>query len=485
MLESLDLETHLGKKEYENSIESLHRELGVLQRTLRSHAVPVLVVVEGWEASGKGYVINEMLRPLDPRGYVVHNEAEEDPEAARFPSFRRFWRMVPEAGKIVFLNRSWYRLLFRGETLDDSGKKAQFFDRAAGFEGNLLAGGVRILRLFLHVGEKEQKKRIAALLKNPSTRWRVSDSDLAENRNYEKNLEIWEEILNRSDHAASPWICIPANDLQVAARKALAILQSFFTQSLVADPKTAPLPSHHEVACSGILKRVGMDRSLTSEEYGKELPRLQGMLLEKQYDLFRKGKGLVVLFEGWDASGKGGAIKRLTQGLDPRGYVVHPISAPNELEKAHPYLWRFWTRLPGKGHIAIFDRSWYGRVLVERVEGYCSESDWRRAYSEINGMEQEWVESGFGLVKFWLHITPEEQLRRFREREETDYKKWKITPDDWRNRQKWPEYEAAAEEMLLRTNPPDAPWTIVEGNDKRFARVKVLRTVLSVMKSLL
>lgn len=484
MLESLDLDTRIGKKEYEESIEGLHRELGVLQRTLRSRAIPVLVVVEGWEASGKGYVINEMLRPLDPRGFVVHNEAAEDPEAYRFPPFRRFWRMVPEGGKIVFINRSWYRLLFKGDTLESSVKRVQFLRKAACFEETLFADGVRILRLFLHVGAKEQKKRILALSENPSTRWRVSSGDLEENRNYRKYLKVWEEILNQSDNAFSPWICIPANDLQVAAKMALEVLRNFLTEALSDAPKTAPCAVHHGKPTSDILKRVEMNRALTGTEYGEELPKLQSMILERQYDLFRKEKGLVVLFEGWDAAGKGGAIKRLTQGLDPRGYVVHPISAPNEWERAHPYLWRFWTRLPAKGHIAIFDRSWYGRVLVERVEGYCSESDWRRAYAEINGMEQEWVESGYGLVKFWLHITPEEQLKRFKEREETDYKKWKITPDDWRNRAKWTDYEIAAEEMLLRTSPPSAPWTIVEANDKHFARVKVLRTVLTAMKEL-
>jgi polyphosphate:AMP phosphotransferase len=486
MLENLDMKARLGRKEYENSLEVIHRELGSLQRQLKEKGIPVLVVVEGWEASGKGYVINEMLRPLDPRGFYVRDEAEEDPKAASFPPFRRFWKMVPEKGKIVFLNRSWYRLLFKEKNpaYENAAELGALLSRVHSFEENLIADGIQILKIFLHVGAGEQKKRIDALAKNPSTRWRVSENDFDENRNYKKNLKVWENILIQSDSPSSPWICIPAEDLQVAAKKALEALLLFFRDAL----ERTPLRRNGvevRIPLSGILQRVDLNRSINSDKYREELPALQKMLLEKQYDLYRRKKAIVILFEGWDAAGKGGAIKRLTQGLDPRGYVVHPISAPNEWEKAHPYLWRFWLKLPSVGHIAIFDRSWYGRVLVERVEGFCSENDWERAYGEINRMESEWIKAGYGLVKFWMHIDPEEQLKRFREREKTDYKKWKITPEDWRNREKWDQYEAATEEMLQKTSPPDAPWTIVEGNDKRFARIKVLKTVLSSLKVLL
>jgi len=486
MLENLDMKARLGRKKYEKSLEGIHRELGALQRQLKEKGIPVLVVVEGWEASGKGYVINEMLQPLDPRGFYVRDEAEEDPKADMFPPFRRFWKMVPEKGKIVFLNRSWYRLLFEGRppAFDDEAEMGALLSRLESFEENLTADGIHILKIFLHVSAREQKKRIDALAENPSTRWRVSEKDFEENRNHKKQIKVWENILNQSDSPYSPWVCIPAEDLQVAAKKALEALLLFFRDALE-KPKMPGNRVEVRVPLSGILQRVDLSRSIDSEKYKEELPALRGMLLEKQYDLYRRKKALVVLFEGWDAAGKGGAIRRLTQGLDPRGYVVHPISAPNDWEKGHPYLWRFWLKLPSVGHIAIFDRSWYGRVLVERVEGFCSENDWERAYGEINRMESEWIKAGYGLVKVWMHIDPEEQLKRFREREETDYKKWKITPEDWRNREKWDQYEAATEEMLERTSPPDAPWTVVEGNDKRFARIKVLKTVLSSLKVLL
>lgn len=486
MLENLDLTVRLGRKEYENSIENIHRELGSLQRQLREKGIPTLVLVEGWEASGKGYVINEMLRPLDPRGFVVHDEAREDPEAFLYPPSRRFWKMVPERGRIVFLNRSWYREIFKGK--EPAWKKpvemATLISRSVSFEEDLVSEGVRILKLFLHVSPKEQKKRLEDLAENPSTRWRVSESDLEENRNYKSFLQAWERLLHQSDKTYSPWVCIPAEDLQSSAYNAQEALLTFMRNALVETTAATKSPVF-PIPSSGILKRIDLSRSLTAEEYGKTLPGLQKMLLEKQYDLYRKNKALVILFEGWDAAGKGGAIKRLVQGLDPRGYVVNPVSAPNEWEKAHPYLWRFWISLPRRGHIGIFDRSWYGRVLVERVEGFCGQADWKRAFGEINRMESDWIESGYGLVKFWIHIDPDEQLRRFQEREETDYKKWKITPEDWRNREKWDQYEAATEEMLSRTSPPGAPWTIIEGNDKRYARIKVLRTVLSSMKDLL
>lgn len=486
MLENLDMSARLGRKEYENAIENIHQDLGILQRQLKERGIPLLVVVEGWEASGKGYVINEMLRPLDPRGFVVQDEAEADPKAFFYPPFRRFWKMVPEKGRIVFLNRSWYRQIFEDKkpAWKNPVELAALISRSVDFEEDLASEGVCLLKIFLHLSAPEQKKRLAELAENPSTSWRVSEADLEENRKYKSFLQAWESILHKSDKTYSPWVCIPAEDLQVAALKALEALLSFMRNALVGTAALTdrPMPP---VQPAGILKRVDLARSISADEYGKTLPGLQKMLLEKQYDLHRKGKAVVILFEGWDAAGKGGAIRRLTQGLDPRGYVVHPICAPNDWEKAHPYLWRFWLKLPSRGHIGIFDRSWYGRVLVERVEGFCAEKDWKKAYGEINRMESEWLESGYGLVKFWLHIDPDEQLKRFREREETDYKNWKITPEDWRNREKWGQYEAATEEMLLKTCPPKAPWTIVEGNDKRFARIKVLRTVLSSMKALL
>jgi polyphosphate kinase 2 (PPK2 family) len=233
---------------------------------------------------------------------------------------------------------------------------------------------------------------------------------------------------------------------------------------------------------TSILDKVDLSLSLTRPQYERRVTDAQKALRELEYEIHARRIPVIVAYEGWDAAGKGGNIHRLTQNLDPRGYEVVPIAAPNDIEKAHHYLWRFWAQMPKAGHITIFDRTWYGRVLVERVEGYCTEAQWRRAYREINEMEQQLTNFGTILLKFWLHVDPREQLRRFRERERVDYKRWKITEDDWRNRKKAPQYRRAIEEMLYRTSTPSAPWTVVESNSKWYARVKVLETVCQAIR---
>jgi len=229
-----------------------------------------------------------------------------------------------------------------------------------------------------------------------------------------------------------------------------------------------------------MLERVDLTQTLERADYQQQLEPLQEQLLAYEHLLYERRRCLVVVFEGWDAAGKGGAIKRITEELDSRGYEVYSIAAPAGEDKTHHYLWRFWRRLkpPEEKQIQIFDRSWYGRVLVERVEGFCSEAAWRRAYREINEFERQMVNSGMILAKFWLQISPEEQLARFEARQGDLAKSWKLTDEDWRNREKWPLYNAAVEEMLLKTSTLPAPWTVIEANDKYFARVKVLQTLV-------
>lgn len=230
-----------------------------------------------------------------------------------------------------------------------------------------------------------------------------------------------------------------------------------------------------------MLSTLNMKRKLDREEYVKQLTRRQVQLRELGWQVYQQKRPVVIVFEGWDAAGKGGAIKRATEKLDPRGYVVYPISAPQGEDKTRHYLYRFWRRLPEKGQIAIFDRSWYGRVLVERVEGFCTEEAWKRAYKEINSFERQLRDFGAIVGKFWIHITREEQLKRFEERKQTGYKAWKLTDEDWRNRGKWSAYEEAVNEMLLKTGTRTAPWTLVEGNDKYWARVKILSTLVDLL----
>ena len=232
-----------------------------------------------------------------------------------------------------------------------------------------------------------------------------------------------------------------------------------------------------------MLETIDLSKSLTKEEYVRDLTRYQLQLRALAYQLYVQKRPLVMVYEGWDAGGKGGNIKRITERLDPRGYEVYPIAAPQGDDKTHHYLWRFWRRLkpPDEKQILIFDRSWYGRVMVERLEGFCTEEEWKRAYREINEFERQLVDFGTVLVKFWIHISKDEQLRRFEARQETPYKAWKLTDEDWRNRQKWDQYEAAINDMLLKTSTLTAPWTIVEGNCKWYARVKALKTLVDVL----
>jgi polyphosphate kinase 2 (PPK2 family) len=231
-----------------------------------------------------------------------------------------------------------------------------------------------------------------------------------------------------------------------------------------------------------MLETVDLTRRLDADEYRERLIRAQVRLSQLGFQVYKQGRPVIMAFEGWDAAGKGGAIRRLTERLDPRGYVVHAISAPQGDDKAHHYLWRFWRRLPEAGQITIFDRTWYGRVLVERVEGFCTEEEWRRAFQEINQFERQLVDFGTILVKFWLHVSQEEQLARFQERENTPYKSWKLTDEDWRNRDKWDAYRGAVEDMLLKTSTTTAPWTVVPSNDKYYARVNVLETVVDALE---
>ena len=319
----------------------------------------------------------------------------------------------------------------------------------------------------------------------------MTDDDWARNREYDAYLQINEEMLEKTDSEYAPWTIIEATDKNYAAMKILKSVTSRLEQAIndkaarkaMKSPKKDIVDKQSESRYqSGVLSGVDLSKSLTKEEYKTQIDKLQKRLEILHSEIYRLRIPVVLGFEGWDAGGKGGSIKRLTSHLDPRGYQVNPTAAPNDIEKKHHYLWRFWNRVPKAGHIAIFDRTWYGRVMVERIEGFCSEADWKRAYQEINEMEAHMANAGAVVLKFWLHIDKDEQERRFKERMEIPEKQWKITDEDWRNREKWDQYELAVNEMLVRTSTTYAPWIVVEGNDKYYARVKVLKTVVEALE---
>ncbi|MFI5381235.1 MAG: phosphate--AMP phosphotransferase [Tepidisphaerales bacterium] len=493
MLENIDLSKKLDKTEYRKLKSEAELKLSALQRQAKELGIPVIIVFEGWDAAGKGTLINELILPLDPRGFKVHSTLAPTEEEALHPFLWRFWQHTPARGRITIFDRSWYGRVvgdrvngeIKGKELQQAFEDIRSFGRQLDDDGNV------IVKFFLHISKKEQKHRFNVLLKNPATAWRVSKSDLKHHKHYDEYLAAVEDMLTETDSDYAPWTVIEAHDHRFAAIKIFSTVIAALEKRIAARQQqeaaksskaSAPLPQMPEVLKSSILDNVDLSLTLTRKEYEDRLGKAQDKLRVLEYEIFTRRIPVIIAYEGWDAGGKGGNIRRLTQHLDPRGYEVVPIAAPNDVEKSHHYLWRFWVQMPKAGHITIFDRTWYGRVLVERVEGFCTDAEWQRAYREINEMEQHCTNAGAVLLKFWMHIDPAEQLRRFKERQKLAYKQWKITEEDWRNRKKLPQYRVAVEEMLYRTSTPYAPWTVVESNCKLHARVKVLETVCKAIQ---
>lgn len=391
-------------------------------------------------------------------------------------------------GRSRFFDRSWYYgVTAERESGGLSGKEIERrFDEIVDFERQMVDDGAVLLKFFLHVSRKEQRRRLKGLESKKATRWRVTQEDWRRNRHYEEEAELFEEMLERTSKLDLPWTLVEAEDKRYAVHKVLAAVISALEGAIARResdnmPEFAGVRISKELASRPLppLSEVSLARrTLSIEEYKQELKRCQKQLFELQNRLYQKRIPLILAFEGWDAAGKGGTIKRVTQALDPRGYEVIPICAPSPVEKNHQHLWRFWNALPRDGHTAIFDRTWYGRVLVEHIEGFCTMEQWGRAYDEINRFERRLADWGAIVLKFWLQIDQEEQLRRFIERQRIPEKQYKITDEDWRNRDKWDQYEEAVNEMLARTNTGYAPWTVVESNDKRYGRIKTMKTII-------
>jgi len=492
MLENIDLSRKIAKDAYKQAKEEMAIKLGVLQRRVTELGIPVIIVFEGWSAAGKGTLINELILPLDPRGFNVHSSLPPNEEEALRPFLWRFWTRTPAHGRQAIFDRSWYRRVLtdrvngeiRGEAIQQAFEDIRSFERQLADDGNV------ILKFWLHISKKEQKRRFEKLRKNAATAWRVTKDDLKAHREYDEHLAAVEDMLAETDTDDAPWTIVESTDRRFAALKIFNTVANALEKRIAEVEQSRDHPVEPAEAAktlppelnSSILDQVDLSVALERDEYRQKLKAGQRRLRELEHEIYMRRIPVVIVYQGWDAAGKGGNIRRLTQNLDPRGYEVVPIAAPNDIEKAHHYLWRFWTQIPKAGHIAIFDRSWYGRVMVERVEGFCTEAEWKRAYREINEMEQHMTNFGTVLLKFWLQIDQAEQLRRFEARKEIAYKRWKITEEDWRNREKWEPYKLAVEEMLFRTSTPYAPWTIVESNCKWYARIKVLETVCEAIE---
>ena len=492
MLELVDLKKRIPKAVYKRVFGELETQLGECQRAARAAGVPVVIVFEGWDAAGKGTIINRLTQALDPRGFKVHPISAPDEAERLHPWMWRFWNDLPAGGSFAVFDRSWYgRVLFeRVEGLATKRQWREAYEDIEQFERQLADSGVVIVKFWLHIGKKEQRRRFKSLEEDPATKWKVGKTEWKHHRKYDDWLEATEEMLERTGTAYAPWTVVEATQGRYARVKVFeTVIQAVQSEldrrasAPAVKPEPMPEPAESPTRDQTILDRLDLSQSLERDEYEKELDELQERLFRLEHDLYAARIPALIVYEGSDAGGKGGNIKRLTRGLDPRGYEVVPVAAPSVEEKAHHYLWRFWRDVPKAGHITIFDRSWYGRVLVERVEGFCGQQEWKRAFREINEFERQLAEFGTVIVKFWLQIDREEQLRRFEARQQDPHKQWKITDEDWRNRDKWKQYETAVVDMLQRTSTTYAPWTILEANCKLHARIKALRTVARALES--
>jgi polyphosphate:AMP phosphotransferase len=474
----------LTRLEYEHALPALQDKLLDAQFELRrSRSRAVAVIVTGIPAAGRSEVVNELLGWLDPKFVTVYGFREPNEVERERPPLWRYWRIMPPKGRIAILHAGWY-----GDFLDASVRKPgraaaeirREVERIRSLERMLVADGVAVVKLHLHIGPDLQLRRLRRLVEDKTTRWRVTAEDHWYARHYRRVERALEHCLEVTDQPSARWHVIDGTDRQHRALETGRVLLAGIEGGLGGKAGRADLPPAAQLrkrAARVKLPTAKVGTRVAEEDYDRRLEQLQGRLaLLSRRRRFGK-HSVVVVFEGMDAAGKGGVIRRITASLDARQYRVVPISAPTPEELARPYLWRFWFQLPPRGNYTIFDRSWYGRVLVERVRGLAARADWQRAYGEINEFERELTEHRIVIAKFWMSVSPEEQLARFQERDRNPLKRFKVDPEDWRNRERWRSYRQAAREMIALTDTRHAPWAIVPADDKRHARLAVLRTL--------
>lgn len=514
MFEAAELGNTVSKSVFNKQVPILRTQLLEMQQMLRRAKFPVIIVFAGVDGAGKSETANLLNEWMDPRWLVTRAYGQPSDEESERPEYWRYWRDLPRRGGIGVFLSSWYSRPVldhvHGNKTDSQLDEA--LDRIVAFERGLATDGAVILKFWMHLGKEAQKERFESLEQDELTSWRVTDTDWEHWRMYDKFIASAERTIMRTSVGRSPWHIVEGGDPRYRSLTVATIIRDTITkrleeyemrQRLAAEMESsqeekkkkekkdrkqkksakngggngeATFASEVGMPAPGvsILSKLDMDQALDRDEYTETLEEYQGRLNHLSRQASDLGMSSLLVFEGWDAAGKGGAIRRVTAALDSRSYQVIPIAKPTDEEYAHHHMWRFWRHLSRAGRVTIFDRSWYGRVLVERIEGFATEAEWMRGYSEINDFEEQLVEHGILLMKFWTHITKEEQLKRFKAREKISYKRWKLTDEDWRNREKWELYELAVNDMIARTSTSIAPWTLVEGNSKRFARIKVI-----------
>jgi polyphosphate:AMP phosphotransferase len=484
VLESAEIGHRVSKRVYAREAPTLREALLNAQYDLsQTGRGPVLLIISGVEAGGRGETANKLTEWMDPRYIrVVAFGPRLAREAARPPAWR-YWRMLPPKGRIGIFMTAWYEEVIRAPIRGDIGldeQQARLL-QIREHEQMLTDEGLVLLKFWIHLSKAAQKARLRELEADPQTAWRVTREDWDAYRVYSRSHERWENILRESSTGVAPWYVVEGEDARyrylTVGKILLDAMRAAVTRGKLAPKRAITPPAPSVIDNVRLIRDLDLTQKIAAKLYASELEKYQGKLARLTRRKRFAKHSLVLVFEGVDAAGKGGAIRRVTGALDARQYVTVPIAAPTEEERKFPYLWRFWNHVPELGGITIFDRSWYGRVLVERVEGFASVYDWMRAYEEINQFEQQLARGGAVVVKFWLQISKAEQLRRFKARQHSPFKRFKITPEDWRNRGKWDAYEQAVCDMVDRTSTQSAPWTLVEAEDKAFARIKVLRTI--------
>lgn len=461
----------------------LRRDLLAAQAQLhRTRSAALVVILTGMPSAGRSEIVNELLAWLDPKHVCVHAYGAPDRFERSRPPLWRYWRRIPPRGRIAFLFAGWYVEPMTPEDGLAPPARGRVLERIRQLERLLRSERVRVLKVHLSIDAHTQRRRMARLAADPLTRWRITSEDRWLAKHHETVAREARRCIEATDRDEAPWHCIDATD---ESARLLAVAQLLNDELRAGLRMKAPRAEPLAPPPNGAVRAAPRAPAMQKAEYRHELEILQGRLARLvRRSRFRR-HALVLVFEGMDAAGKGGAIRRVTQALDAREYQVVPVSAPTTQELEYPYLWRFWRDVPRYGRIAMFDRSWYGRVLVERVRGYTPVADWQRAYAEIVELERQLVEHGIGVVKFWLDVSQQEQLRRLRAREENPLKRYKADPEDWVNRRYYESYRQAADDMIDRTSAREAPWIRIAGDDKRRARLAVLTGVCERLERLL
>lgn len=495
MFEAAEVGRKLSKDAYKKRVPALRAALLDAQQRLRSAPFPAIVVFAGVDGAGKGETVNLLNEWMDPRWIVTRAFGEPSDEERERPEHWRYWRELPPRGRIGLFLSSWYSrpVVDRAYRRISRVEFEHQLRGLAAFERMLADDGALILKYWMHLDRRAQRKRLETLERDPLTRWRVTKLQWKHWKMYDRFIDAAEQTIRTTSSVGAPWRIVEGRDEEyrsvTVAESLLAAIEGRLSaparRPTPAARVTPPRSPTRGAAAPTVLSRLDMSKRVDKALFERELLAWQGRLNRLQRRAARAAVSTILVFEGADAAGKGGAIRRITGALDAREYQVTPIAAPTDEERSHHYLWRFWRHLPRAGRVTIFDRSWYGRVLVERVEGFATPAEWMRAYAEINQFEDQLIAHGIVLVKYWIHITKDEQLRRFEARRDSAFKRWKITDEDWRNRKKWDAYEQAVNEMVERTSTREAPWTLVEGNDKYHARIKVLQTVCDRLRAAL